>query len=73
MPGMRVYALWVTPSALFERARFPRLPKHAKPRHHHRLDVLNSSLALADAGARLASTGKIRLAQQCGAHCARLR
>ena len=66
MPGMRVDALWVTPSALFECALFPRLPNHAKPRHHHRLDVLNSSLALA-----AASTGKVRPAQQCGAHCAR--
>ena len=55
---MRVDALWVTPSALFERARFPRLPNHAKPRHHHRLDVLNSSLALADAGARRSEHGQ---------------
>ena len=55
---MRVDALWVTPSALFERGRFPRLPNHAKPRHHHRLDVLNSSLALADAGARRSEHGQ---------------
>ena len=72
MPGMRVDALWVTPSALFERARFPRLPNHAKPRHHHRLDILNSSLALANAGACRSEHGqKVRPAQQCGAHCAR--
>ena len=58
MLGMRVDALWVTPSALFERARFPRLPNLAKPRHHHRLDILNSSLALADSGARRSEHGQ---------------
>ena len=57
MPGMRVDALWVPPNALFARARFPLLPEHAKPRHHHRLDVFNSSLALADAGARRSEHG----------------
>ena len=71
MPGMRVDALWVTPSALFERARFPRLPNHAKPRHHHRLDVLNSSLALADAGARRSEHGQGPASPTVRAHCAR--
>ena len=50
---MHVDALSVPPNALFARARFPRLPNLAKTRHHHRLDVFNSSLALADGGALL--------------------
>ena len=66
MPGMRVDALWVTPSALFERARFPRLPNHAKPRHHHRLDVLTPPWHSQTPELAAASTGKVRPAQQCG-------
>ena len=71
MPGMRVDALWVPPNALFARACFPRLPNHAKPRHHHRLDVLNSTLALADAGARRSEHGQGPASPTVRAHCAR--
>ena len=71
MPGMRVDALWEPPSALFARARFPRLPNLAKTCHHHRLDTLNSTLALADAGARRSEHGQCPASPTVRAHCAR--
>ena len=58
MPGMRVNVLWVPPNALFARARFPRLPNLAKARHHHLLDTINYTLALADAGAHRSEHGQ---------------
>ena len=57
MPCLRVDALRVPPSALFARARFPRLPEYAKPRHHLRLNAINLSLVLADTGARRSEHG----------------
>ena len=57
MSCLRVDALCVPPSALFARARFPRLPERAKPRHHPRLHAINSPLALVDAGARRSKHG----------------
>ena len=71
MSGMHVDALWEPPSALFARARFPRLPNLAKTRHHHRIDTLNSTLTLADAGARRSDHGQGLASSRVRAHCAR--
>ena len=68
---MRVDVLWVTPSALFDHARFPRMPNHAN------LATIIVSTSLTPPWhsptpeLAAASMGKVRPAEQCGAHCAR--
>ena len=53
-----VDVLWTLPSAMFIMCSLPRLPHLAKLRHHRRLDPLNSTLALADAGAHRSEYGR---------------